>query len=63
MDVVMSYAGLREIELRDGSWWLNGSRTYLKMILDQGYWPQSLLAAPTDDALKADVTWVKKIWL
>jgi hypothetical protein len=30
------------------------------MVLDQGYWPESYLAAPSDEALRADVEWVKR---
>ncbi|MCA1613141.1 MAG: glycoside hydrolase family 2 [Acidobacteria bacterium] len=59
LDEVASYAGLRSIEVRDGRVLLNGEPLYLKMILDQGYWPQGLLAAPSDEALQTDVGWVK----
>ncbi|HYE75789.1 MAG TPA: glycoside hydrolase family 2 TIM barrel-domain containing protein, partial [Blastocatellia bacterium] len=31
------------------------------MVLDQGYWPESYLAAPSDEALRADVEWVKRL--
>ena len=31
------------------------------MVLDQGYWPDTLLAAPSDDALRADVEWIKRL--
>lgn len=55
VDEVGSYAGLRSVELRDGRVLLNGQPTYLAMVLDQGYWPRGLLAAPSDDALRADV--------
>jgi hypothetical protein len=30
------------------------------MVLDQGYWPDGYLAAPSDDALRGDVEWVKR---
>ncbi len=30
------------------------------MVLDQGYWPESLLAPPSDAALREDVQWAKK---
>jgi beta-galactosidase/beta-glucuronidase len=60
LDEVGSYAGLRHIELRDGYCLINGHRTYLRMVLDQGYWPDSYLAAPSDAALREDVEWVKK---
>ena len=60
LDEITSYAGLRDVELRDGRIWLNDAPVYLAMILDQGYWPESYLAAPSDDALRADVEWTKK---
>jgi beta-galactosidase/beta-glucuronidase len=60
LDEVMSYTGLRDVELREGRVWLNGKQTYLAMVLDQGYWPESYLAAPSDEALRADVEWTKR---
>jgi beta-galactosidase/beta-glucuronidase len=59
LDEVASYAGLRSIEVRQGRVLLNGEPVYLKMVLDQGYWPSGLLAAPSDEALQADVGWAK----
>jgi len=61
LDEVRSYAGLRRVEIKDGRLLLNHSPLYLAMVLDQGYWPESYLAAPTDDALRADVEWAKKL--
>ena len=60
IDEIESYTGLRDIELREGSVWLNGVPTFLTMVLDQGYWPESYLAAPSDEALRADVEWIKR---
>jgi beta-galactosidase/beta-glucuronidase len=60
LDQVESYFALRTVRLRDGRFQLNGRPTYLKMVLDQGYWPDALLAAPSDDALRADVEWAKR---
>ncbi|HVF49562.1 MAG TPA: glycoside hydrolase family 2 TIM barrel-domain containing protein [Pyrinomonadaceae bacterium] len=59
LDEVRSYAGLRDVELREQRVWLNGQPVYLVMVLDQGYWPESYLAAPSDDALRADVELTK----
>jgi beta-galactosidase/beta-glucuronidase len=59
IDEVSSYAGLRSIAVRDGHVLLNGEPIYLKMILDQGYWPEGLLTAPSDEALQTDVGWAK----
>ena len=61
LDEVTSYGGLRDVELRDGSFWLNGERIFLVMALDQGYWPEGNLAAPSDEALRADVEWAKQL--
>jgi beta-galactosidase/beta-glucuronidase len=60
LDEVSSYTGLRDVELREGRVLLNGKPTYLAMVLDQGYWPESYLSAPSDEALRADVEWVKR---
>ena len=60
-DEVNSYVGLRSVELRDGHILLNGQPVFLKMVLDQGYWPQSYLAAPSDDALRYDVEITKQM--
>jgi beta-galactosidase/beta-glucuronidase len=59
-DEIESYAGLRQIELTNGKFLLNGKPTYLAMVLDQGYWPDGYLTAPTDEALRADVEWTKR---
>jgi beta-galactosidase/beta-glucuronidase len=59
LDEVASYVGLRGIELRNGRILLNGKPTYLKMVLDQGFWPEGLLTAPSDEALQADIGWTK----
>ena len=60
-DEIRSYAGMRSVALKDGWLHLNGEPTYLAMVLDQGYWPESYLAAPSWEALKADVEWVKRL--
>src|SRR5205823_210042 len=59
VDEVTSYFGLREVKLRGGQFLLNGQPAYLKMVLDQGYWPESGMTAPTDEALRADVQFCK----
>jgi beta-galactosidase/beta-glucuronidase len=59
LDEVKSYFGLRGIELRDGKFFINGVACYLKMVLDQGYWPDGYLTAPSDEALQTDIGWIK----
>jgi beta-galactosidase/beta-glucuronidase len=60
LDEIGSYVGLRGIELRDGQFLLNGKPTYMKMVLDQGFWPDGYLIAPSDEALQTDIGWIKR---
>jgi len=59
LDEVRSYVGLRGIRLLDGKFLINGEPTYLKMVLDQGYWPDGFLTAPSDEAYQTDIGWIK----
>ncbi|MBA3780195.1 MAG: glycoside hydrolase family 2, partial [Chloroflexi bacterium] len=61
VDEVHSYAGLRSCGFADGLFMLNGVPHYLRLVLDQGYWPQSHLAAPGDDALRREVELIKSL--
>jgi beta-galactosidase/beta-glucuronidase len=61
VDQVESYAGLRSVEARDGQFYLNGQPYFLQMVLDQGYWSESLLAAPSPEALRRDVELTKAL--
>lgn len=60
LDEVRSYAGFVDVSLEGGRFLLNDKPTYLAMVLDQGYWPEGGLTAPSDEALRADVEWCKK---
>lgn len=55
VDEVVSYAGLRSISLAGRELRLNGERCFQRLVLDQGYWPHTLMTAPTDAALEADI--------
>ncbi|WP_201833503.1 glycoside hydrolase family 2 protein [Microvirga zambiensis] len=55
VDRVESYFGLRRIEARDGRFIINGIPIFLRLVLAQNYWPDSLLAAPGPEALKREV--------
>jgi len=55
IDQVYSYTGLRKIEVRNGTFWLNDKQIFLRGALDQGYWPEGGYTAPDDLALKLDV--------
>ena len=59
VDRVHSYAGLREISVKDGKHCLNGEPIYLRGILDQGYFPDGWYSAPDDQSLREDIELTK----
>jgi beta-galactosidase/beta-glucuronidase len=59
LDKVKSYTALRAIAVNRDRVMLNGRPYHLKLVLDQGYWPDTLLAAPSDEALRKDVELAK----
>lgn len=61
LDRVESYLGFRQVATDNGRFFLNGRPTYLKMVLDQGYWPESLLTPPSEEAIINDIKWTKEM--
>jgi len=61
VDKVYSYFGVRDIEIHDAKIYLNGKELYQKLILDQGYWPDSHLTPPSTEALLLDITKVMEM--
>ncbi|MBD0357996.1 MAG: glycoside hydrolase family 2, partial [Rubrobacter sp.] len=61
LDVVDSYFGMRKVEVRDGKVYLNNNPYYQRLVLDQGYFPDGLLTAPTDDDLHRDIELAKEM--
>ena len=60
IDSVDSYFGAREITCEPDTnghhrLFLNGEPVFHLGLLDQGWWPEGLFTAPTDDALKFDI--------
>ena len=60
-DQIKSYFGMRKIHVENGKFLLNNRPFYQKLVLDQGYWPDGLLTAPTDDDLKNDIVAAKEM--
>jgi hypothetical protein len=64
-DEVESYFGMRNIALCDVSGvkrlCLNGQPLFQLGLLDQGWWPDGLYTAPTDEALAADIVKTKEL--
>lgn len=54
-DTVESYFGLRSVGLKDGAFILNGRAVFGRWVLDQGFYPDGIYTAPTDEALKKDI--------
>ncbi|RIQ15744.1 glycoside hydrolase family 2 protein, partial [Jiangella rhizosphaerae] len=61
VDRVRSYLGLRSVGVADGRFLLNGQPYFLRLALEQGYWPASHLAAPDAAALRREVELVKEL--
>ncbi|MHA4896451.1 glycoside hydrolase family 2 protein [Pedobacter sp. PWIIR3] len=63
-DEVTSYFGMRDVKLGKVNGvvrpLLNNQFVMQIGLLDQGYWPDGILTAPTDEALKSDVEFTKK---
>lgn len=59
LDDVRSYTALRSIAIQGDRFVLNGRPYQLRLVLDQGYWPETGLTPPSDDALRRDVELAK----
>jgi len=59
IDRVHSYTALRSVAVDGNRFILNGRPFGLRLVLDQGYWPESGLTAPDDGALRRDVELAK----
>ncbi len=55
LDRVNSYFGYRSIATENGRVMLNRDSIFLKFVLDQGYWPESILTPPSDEAIQYDI--------
>lgn len=65
-DVVMSYFGMRKVEVRKDSGgtqriFVNNAPLFLFGPLDQGFWPDGIYLAPSDTALRSDLEYEKTI--
>jgi hypothetical protein len=66
LDTVESYFGMRKIEIGKDEkgitrMLLNGKFLFQVGPLDQGFWPDGLYTAPTDEALRYDIEMTKKL--
>lgn len=54
-DKVSSYFGLRNVEMSGMKFLLNGKSVYQRLVLDQGFYPDGIYTASSDEALLNDI--------
>lgn len=54
-DKAESYFGLREVRLDGHKFLLNGKSVFQRLVLDQGFYPDGIYTAPTDEDLIGDI--------
>jgi beta-galactosidase/beta-glucuronidase len=55
LDCVQSYAGLRKVHSEGNRIFLNNQVIYLRLVLDQGFYPEGIWTAPADGDLRRDI--------
>lgn len=55
IDQAASYTGLRSVTIEGKAIKINGERVFQRLVLDQGYYPDGILTAPSDEALLRDI--------
>ena len=59
LDSVDSYLGFRTVAVANDRVTVNGKPVYLKLLLDQGYWPESILTPPSEEAILTDINFIQ----
>lgn len=59
LDEVQTYTGMRKVHAEKGRIYLNNEPYYLRMVLDQGFWPEGVYTAPSVEAIRYDVDMTK----
>jgi len=55
VDAVDSYTGIRSVAIDGKRLLLNGEPLFQRLVLDQGWWPDTLMTGPSDAALVHDI--------
>lgn len=55
VDEVNGYAGMRKVHIEGNKIYLNNKPYYQRLVLDQGFYPDGIWTAPSDEALKRDI--------
>ena len=54
-DIVKSYFGLRNVKLDGYKFLINGKSVFQRLVLDQGFYPDGIYTAPTEEDLVKDI--------
>ena len=54
-DTVQAYFGMRSVEIKPNALYLNGRPFFMRTVLDQGFNPEGIYTAPSDDFLRRDL--------
>ncbi len=55
IDTVYTYFGMRSVDLKDGKFLLNGKSVFGRFVLDQGFYKDGILTAPSVDRFEQDI--------
>jgi beta-galactosidase/beta-glucuronidase len=55
IDAVRTYFGLRKLSIQGNRFLINDKPVFQRLVLDQGFYPDGIYTAPTDEALKHDI--------
>ena len=55
IDLVKGYFGLREVRIQGKKILINNKAIFQRLVLDQGFYPDGIYTAPTDQALRKDI--------
>lgn len=55
VDQMTSYAGLRSVTLDGNHVYINDKPVFQRLVLDQGFYPDGILTAPSDEVLENDI--------
>jgi beta-galactosidase/beta-glucuronidase len=55
LDSVQSYCGLRKLTIQGNRFLINDQPVFQRLILDQGFYPDGIYTAPSDQALRRDI--------
>ncbi|MGZ3747455.1 MAG: glycoside hydrolase family 2 protein, partial [Pseudobdellovibrionaceae bacterium] len=59
LDHIKSYTALRSVTMSRDRFLLNGRPYFMRLVLDQGYWPETYMTPPSVEAIRKDIELTK----